>query len=144
MNEILKKKLQRFSRLSDEHSQVFFQWIRQVLTLASGSLAILVAFQSDTPIPCPEKYFLLTTWIALGLGILAGAFVAFLQVAIKGSLRRQCLEEIQKMEEGISTGTKFVSVGEASWVYTVSFYLMNVSFVIAVVSLVIYASFQTL
>lgn len=65
-------------RLIETHRNAYYGWVRHVVTLASGSLTVLVALQSnyipDNPQGLP---LLILCWVGLVLSILLGVAALF-------------------------------------------------------------------
>jgi hypothetical protein len=58
-----------------EHQAPYFDWIRQVVNLATGSLTVLVALQGSYVPQSPKwRLALLVAWLSLGLCVAAGLF----------------------------------------------------------------------
>jgi uncharacterized membrane protein YidH (DUF202 family) len=140
----LKEKLKTLEGLADRQNQANSAWIRQILTLASGGLALVVAFHPDAPNNEIEKYLLVVTWISLGTGILSGAAAAYTEVSLARNLVYQYQEELQKiLRERIDRPMPTV-VGAPSIICLISRRVMVSSLLVSVVSLVGYAVLRTL
>lgn len=136
--------IQKLLELQDKQAELQATWYRQLLTLASGGLALLAGFGPSIPIGI-GKYFLAGTWIFLGSGIVSGAAATYLQVDVAKRLARRYRDVLQKnlAESGQPTVTEPIVANPSnilSWSKTV----MLTSLLLAVCCLVIYSVLRTL
>jgi hypothetical protein len=78
----MREQLQQMLQLAKERNEKEMAWCRQVLTLASGGLALLVAMSPQVPEEGPARWFLAAAWVLLGAGILSGAAVTYTEVSL--------------------------------------------------------------
>ncbi len=78
--------------LADRRNEKHYGFLRQLLVLASGALAALVAFRSGHSTGM-ALWCLRTAWAALGLGILGGAAALHGEVAAAAALAQKAAEE---------------------------------------------------
>jgi hypothetical protein len=140
----MKEKLKSLEDLTNEQNRLQYAWIRQILTLSSGGLALLVALHPEVPSEGIEKYLLVTTWIALGLGILSGSGAAYAEVSLAADLRANYEKEILKILEGTNDPENLLIFGAPSWIFSACKKIMVSSLIVSVVSLVGYAVLRTL
>ena len=72
-----------YRKLADLAGKVYAAedlWLRQILTLAAGALALLAGLGPDVPSEGPARYLLAATWACLGLGIIVGAGATYVNV----------------------------------------------------------------
>ena len=119
-------------------------WERQVVTVASGALALLAGLGPPTPTGV-GKYFLAATWVFLGLGIVFGAAATYLHVSAAKNLankfQEQLLNSIQN-EKDLSPNVPIVA--HPNKIYSLSKPVMVVSLLLAVCCLVTYAVITTI
>ena len=80
--------LKKLVALADEAHDAEAAWLRQILTLATGALALLVGLGPESPTDTASRLLLAGTWVSLGLGIVFGAAATYLVVerAMKATL----------------------------------------------------------
>ena len=138
------EKLKTLGDLADKQCLANSVWTRQILSLAAGGLALLVAFQPATPNSLTEKYLLAVTWIALGIGILSGASAAYSEVSLAKNLTEKYRKELhQILKERVDRPMPTIAAAP-SLICRISKMLMIVSLLVAVVCLVGYAVTRTL
>lgn len=130
--------LRQIIALGDARDEKHYAWIRQLLVLASGTLAALVAFRAGAQSTGISLLALRIAWIALGLGILLGAFslrgeVSKAALLVKAAAAK-AIEQSQRGEEWTSP-----VVADKPRIYRCSEVLFYLSLIVAVVSLVVHA-----
>ena len=76
----MEPRIKQYVELITKEHEVEVTWLRQILTLAAGALALLAGLGPDVPSDGLGKYLLATTWAGLGLGIVAGAAATYIEV----------------------------------------------------------------
>lgn len=128
--------------LRQRQSDLQAAWLRQLLTLAAGGLALLVGLRP--PAAGIGQYFLAGTWILLGVGICSGAAATFLEVhAAKTLATRFQSALIQALQEGRDLSSGDLVVATPHRFFAWSRYLMVASLLLAVCCLVVYAVLAT-
>ncbi|MDP3926192.1 MAG: hypothetical protein U1E02_19905 [Hydrogenophaga sp.] len=136
--------LQQLNDLRQEHAKLQAEWLRQLLTLASGGLALLAGLGPSIPSGI-GKYFLAGTWLFLGLGIVAGAAATFLQTHqanAKADLYQQSL--LKHLQEHGTLGIAEFAAKPAPRALRFSRHAMVTSLLLAVCCLVTYSILRTL
>jgi hypothetical protein len=119
------------------HAKPYYDWIRQVVTLAAGSLTALVALQGHyVPRNPAHPRTLAIAWVALALTILFG----LLALRAESSLHLASARRLRAIRatHGDAYATRFVrrSTGMGpGWIHRWSVNLMLLSFLVALVSL---------
>ena len=72
------QRIKQYADLISKGHEIEANWLRQILALAAGALALLAGLGPDVPSDGSSKYFLATTWAALGLGIVFGAVATYI------------------------------------------------------------------
>jgi hypothetical protein len=136
--------LQKLVSLHKEQADLESAWYRQLLTLASGGLALLVGLGPSVPTGI-GKFFLAGTWVFLGLGIVLGAAATYLDVDRATKLKNQYGAELQKsiLEHGRAVVTSIV-VASPSKLLLWSKVAMVVCLLLAVSCLVTFSVLKTL
>ena len=72
------QRIKQYAYLISKGHEIEATWLRQILALAAGALALLAGLGPYVPPEGPSKYFLATTWVGLGLGIIFGAVATYI------------------------------------------------------------------
>jgi len=115
-------------------------WLRQLLTLAAGALAVLVGL--DPPATGIGKWFLAMTWLTLGAGILSGA-LATAQEAALAKARADALRA-ELLRSDLEASPPQPRVAKLPRLYVWSRATMLGSLLLSVVCLVAYAVLRAL
>jgi len=90
--------------LANDRNEKKQAWLRQLLVIASAALTALVAFRSGDHSVGMSLWSLRIGWVALGLGILLGAFSLHGEVWIAHELTRRVLEQAKSRSVTGATG----------------------------------------
>jgi hypothetical protein len=96
--EILQKRL---ADLTDRRDQALYSWLRYLVGLASGALAILVALGTGLPAPKASMFHRIAM-VSLGFGILLGSIRLYGEVWIA---RAHLDNSIKQKRQADETGT---------------------------------------
>ena len=136
--------LQKLEGLTEKRGELRTAWYRQILTLASGVLAILIGLDPEAPNDM-AKYLLAGTWSCLGIGIVFGAIATYLEVSLLGKLVADYGEAIRRyVELGDAGAINALVVAKPGVVFSLSGKVMVLSLLLAVCCLVAYALVMTL
>jgi hypothetical protein len=131
--------------LAKLRSDVQAAWYRQILTLAAGGLALLVALVPAVPKEGPARYFLAAAWILLGLGILAGASATYAEVSLIKRLAAKFQFQVQQsLRNGTNLADHLPLVAQPATIFLWSKPLMVICLMGAVGCLVTFAVLRTL
>ena len=72
--------LKELQRLNNERHEKFFAWIRNLITIAAGLIAVLVSLKSDKSSNDITHFLFVSTIGLLSFGILTGAIVLYHEV----------------------------------------------------------------
>ncbi len=134
--------LEQLLGLQDKLNDLKASWCRQMVTLASGGLAVLVGLNPETQSEGIAKWFLAATWLFLGSGIVSGASTLYLDVSGAQALKDAYKSEFEK---SIKSGKEMNPVvANPAPFFIRSRRIMIFSLLLAVVNLVIYAIVTTL
>jgi hypothetical protein len=141
----MREKLKDYQNLNERRNHSDYVWIRQILALSSGGLALLVAFQPDS-VTLIQGYLLSATWVLLGLGVLSASGAAYEEVSLADNLLVSFRESLLKNLEDEEETNKPLGPIEAKpgKLYSMCKKVMVVSLLLSVVSLVSYAVTRTL
>jgi len=131
------KEFQSVIDLAKERDRKLYDWLRHLVLLASGALTVLVALHPQSPVGCWPLLCLRLAWIALGLGILLGAFALHGEVWSAGALARQVGARLSDMPS--QTGATLFVGTTLPKRYERARFCCYASLIVAVCSLVIYS-----
>jgi hypothetical protein len=137
--------LNHLFELADERNQLRFAWLRNILTIATGTLALLVALRPTGHLSAEQKCSLIACWIFLGAGIIFGAIATYGEVAMASELAKRFKEELLKVAQ--ETGRWEVTtpvVAKPHWIWQACQAAMCICLLLGVVALVVYATLGTL
>lgn len=90
------EKIEKYANLVRKSHEVEVAWLRHVLTLAAGALALLAGLGPEVPADGPARFLLAATWAFLGAGIVAGAGATYIEVDRARSSVNVYGEQIQR------------------------------------------------
>lgn len=141
----MKEDINTLLTLAKDRNEKQAAWYRQLLTLASGGLALLVGLQPEVPALGPARFFLAGAWALLGAGILFGGAATYSEVSLARRLAEnfqdQLLRSIKSGEE-LSANHPVVANPHRAFLWAKP--LMVVSLLGAVVCLVAFSIITTL
>jgi len=89
--------LRRIKLLADEGNRLYYDWVRQMLTLTTGALMLLVALQGSFVPKNPRFLWLLeSSWVGLALSITAAAIILHGRHGMCWRLAQHRLEQLSK------------------------------------------------
>ncbi|MBS9777183.1 MAG: hypothetical protein KGV50_00335 [Gammaproteobacteria bacterium] len=134
---------QQLTQLNETANKQEMEWIKHMMTIASGGFALLVALLPQNEHSQMSGYMLAGAWISLGLGLVFG--VVSLRIPHTISKRR-----VQAYKDRLLDSIENDTVVDLSGVVTTPLllrlcrFLVPFSFLTAVVCLVVYAVGETL
>lgn len=130
--------LRQLIDLGNARDEKHYAWIRQLLILASGTLAALVAFRAGAQCTGIALLALRIAWVALGLSILLGAISLHGEVA-KATLLAKAATA--KALESLRTSEPWTSpvVVPKPAIYRCAEILFYTALIVAVAALVVHA-----
>ena len=138
----MNQKLEKYVELVNKGLEVEVVWLRQILTLSAGALALLAGLGPDVPPDGPARLLLAATWASLGLGIIFGAAATYVEVDRARSSANAFGEQITR-ELSYQSTKKLISV-PTNKLFLVCKPLMIASLIVAVVSLTGFSIVTTL
>ncbi|WP_110603197.1 hypothetical protein [Salinicola lusitanus] len=94
--------LTKISELQDQLGQARAEWLKHVLSLAVGALAVLSALR-PAAVTVTQSYLLAGTWLFLGAGIVAGAVATYLQIEILKRSINLLKDDVQRKAESFGS-----------------------------------------
>jgi hypothetical protein len=130
--------LRQIIALGDKRDEKHYAWVRQLLVLASGTLAALVAFRAGVQSTGIALLMLRIAWVSLGLGILLGALSLHGEVAKASLLAKAAAAKALEQSRRGETWTLPV-IAKKPAIYRCAEWLFYSALIVAVVSLVTHA-----
>lgn len=135
--------LEHLTLLQQKHLDAEGAWLRQLLALAAGGLALLAGL--SPPATGIGRYFLAGTWVFLGTGILAGAAATYAEADRAARLADRFREELQRsLAEPEHPPMCAIVAASPSKIYSWAKPVMLTALPGAVACLVTYATITTL
>ena len=106
--------LERHADLTNNAYEAEVAWLRQILTLAAGALALLAGLGPRVPPDGPAQNLLAATWALLGIGIVAGAAATYAAVSRAKWIADHFRAEIEQF--GVAEIEK-IGPGGAAWIH---------------------------
>lgn len=137
-DEKIKKKAIELSKLQDELREKHFSWFKNVITLAIGLFGIIVSLKGDNDLYSNKHVFFIISISTLAFGILCGIAVLYQEIHVIKKVKKIQAKNILKMLDDEKVDKllmvnpdkiyKYLEIGSVS------------SFILALISLVIYSS----
>ena len=140
----MEQRIKQYAELITKGHDVEVTWLRQVLTLAAGTLAILAGLGPDVPSEEPDKYLLATTWAGLGLGIVTGAAATYVEVNRARTAAVRFGEHLLRITENQNQPSSPLISIPPNRLYVICKPVMLISLLVAVACLTAYAITTTL
>jgi len=134
--------LRQIIAMGDSRDEKHYAWIRQLLVLASGTLAALVAFRAGAQSTGIALLALRIAWVALGLSILLGALSLRGEVAKAALLAKAATAKAIEQSRKGEAWTLPVTAAKPA-IYRWAEVLFYAALIVAVVSLVVHAVLRT-
>lgn len=117
----------------ESRNKKHYDWMRSLVLLASGALAVVVTLHSEKQLAGMPLFYMKAAWVSLGLGILLGS------VSLHGEVwsSRETARLLAKALSGPHPGNITVHV-ELPFRYRASTNICYLSLVCAVISFVLY------
>lgn len=87
--------------ITEKRNQAFYQMVRHLLTIAAGSLAVLVSLRGDVAHSCPRHYLFVAVLSSIALGILTGGAVLYGEYATYNRLAGRMTSAVKQKKDGI-------------------------------------------
>jgi hypothetical protein len=130
--------MREIAKLVQQREEKRYAWLRHLLLLAAGSLSVLVSLRTGASTVGFQHYCIVTALASLGLGILFGAFSLHGEVWLAGDVVKRMGEEAIRLLKNSGTSDEPISC-QLPARYDFAERSCYFSFVVSVISLVIYA-----
>lgn len=136
IDNFTKKNLTELSEFQEKRNNAYVQWLKNILTIATAILAVLISLKSEKSNTFTESFFYLSTIFLSGIGILFGVIVLYSYVELENlalkKKREQVLLLLDKKE------IENVETIELPRYYNVFECICNISLFLSLISLLIY------
>ncbi len=138
MNEVLKENIEKLIKISEERQNAFSAWLRNIITIAAGLIAVLVSLKSNkTENELTHSIFFATIGL-LSLGILCGCIVLYNEIVLLNRMMTIQKKFVGRLLEG-SAESLLLEVLENAWYYKPAFLICKISFLLSLIALTWYA-----
>lgn len=137
MDQTEKEYYQKLEELSKKANDAYFGWLRHILTMASGLVAILIALHKESSSSYAEHWSFVITIGLLALGILCGSFALYTEIQSHRSLGLAVLKQIRGHRVGEKQAPGVFS--KLPRIFGIAQYACYAFLSLALVSLVVYA-----
>lgn len=127
--------------LAKEHQRLYFDWAREVIKLTAAGLTLTVSLQSFYVRANPEGVWLLALcWIGLTVSLLSGLWVLRGQAVV----HFEAMDNLRALrkdfpDKGIADALVNEPLAELRTHFVIAYYVMMISFGIALLGLLLFA-----
>lgn len=139
-DERIKKKTAELSQLQDELREKHISWYKNIITLAVGLFSIIVSLKGDDEISSNKHLFFIISISTLAFGIVCGIIVLYGEIHVIEKVKKIKGKNILKMLNDEKIDKMVVVDRDKKYKYLEKTSI--VSFVLALISLVLYSSFK--
>ncbi len=133
------------TEMANRHSQVHAErfskneaWLKGIITIASGLIAVLVSLKSGVSKTYLQHVVFVSTVALLSLGILFGTIVLYENINLLRIQEKILYDHLVELLNG--SRQDMVEVIKSKKIYKICFYLCLTSFLLSLIALVVYAS----
>ncbi|WP_298392455.1 hypothetical protein [Flavobacterium sp.] len=139
-DERVKKKVTELSKIQDELREKHFSWLKNVITLAVGLFGIIISLKSDNKLSEIKHLFFIMSIASLGLGIILGIAVLYSEVHVISETKKVVGKQIIQLLD--DEKTEIITNINPNKIYKYLQITSILAFLIAIISLILYSSFQ--
>lgn len=138
--ELVKKKISEIKDIADLRQEKYFNWLRNIITISVGLLGIIISLKVDKSENIYQQTFFIITILSLALGILCGAILLYSEMHVLDKIRRKKEKYLLKVLDGTSENFELDMIGRSFFYDVIAFFCFS-SYIISLISLVLYAIF---
>lgn len=142
MDEYIKNNIKRHAETIDNRSDKYYSWLKGLITIASGLIAILISLKKEVSKTHFEHLLFIATIGLLSSGIVFGSIVLFQEVSVLDQSARVLHNHIKGQLSGNQNDQ--ISWVKPHWIYKICSWVSVLSFLVALVSLIVYAYYMDL
>jgi hypothetical protein len=124
------------SEIQEKKRVAFSDWLKNIITIASAILGILISLKTEKTKSVEEHYIFIFTITSIGLGILSGLIVLFSEVTLFSLFESKKKEQILQLLDGKDHIIDYVGIPR---IYTFLKYFCFFSFFCSLISLITFA-----
>ena len=132
----LKKHIDDLNVVEKERDLMQNDWLKNIITIASGFLAIIVSLKSEKSETDLQSILFIITILSISIGILSGLLVLFGDIVFLNLIVKKKKEQISKLVSADSLEIDFVEVPK---IYKYIGYMCYFSLIVSLFSLTYYA-----
>jgi hypothetical protein len=136
LDKFTEKNLTELSEFQKIRNNIYVDWLKNLLTIATAILAVLISLKSEKSNTITESFFYLSTILLSGIGILFGVIVLYSYVEIENLSVKMKREQVLLLLD--KKGIDSVETIELPKFYNVCVYICNISLFLSLLSLLIY------
>jgi hypothetical protein len=130
------KHLISLRELQNSRNTVYSDWLKNIVTIATGLLAVLVSLKTTKSANELEHYLYVCSIGFIGLGILLGVIILFSDIKVANLSISKKKEQLESLLDGSNKEFDFINRPK---IYKYLEYICFSCFTLALISLVIYA-----
>ena len=136
IDNFTKKNLTEFSEFQKTRNATHVDWLKNILTISTAILAVLISLKSEKSDNLIERIFYLSTISLSGIGILSGVIVLYAYVELDNLTLKKKNEQVLLLLDKKEIDS-VVSIDMPKF-YKPSLYICNISLFLSLISLLIY------
>ncbi len=142
MSEFLRNQIASFQKSQDERDSALFSFLRNVTTLSTGLLGLLVGLKPDVIDVCSAKYCFLLAIALLALGILSSVVGQFYQVHLSRKIREIRKKMLADALSSDSSANSLIEIAEKPMIYSLAEKTSYASIALSMILLVMYVFYM--
>jgi hypothetical protein len=132
----LEKHYLALSEIQEKKRNTFSDWLKNIITVATGLLAVLISLKTKKSESILEHYLFIFTIIFIALGILSGVIVLFSDIKVLSLFESKKKEQISQLLDGKNYAIDHVTFPKF---YRYLKYFCMISFFMSLILLICYA-----
>lgn len=134
------KRMEHIIETEKLKTEKYHQWLRNLITIATGLIGVLISLKSGKSANAVEHYFFVGTIGFIALGVVTGIAILFSDVVVLKRYKRMQLERAQEILDGVEPRIPVV-LADRPKVFRLLEWVCFPSLVLGVMCLVAYAIF---
>ena len=135
-DKFIQKNFIEYSEFHKTRNAVYIEWLKNLLTISTAILAVLISLKSEKSKTYFESFFYLSTILLSGIGILCGVIVLYSYVELENLALKVKKEQVISLLDGKKI-EEVVKIDMPKF-YKFFPYLCFISLFLSLVSLIIY------
>jgi hypothetical protein len=135
----IQKKLVKVEEIQNLQRDKYYDWLRNIITLAIGFFAVIVSLKSNNKQNSLQHFFFIIALSALALGIITGIIILYGEIHLIAKVKKKYFQNIVKMLDDEKVD-KFESISINRFFRIVE-YACFTFLIVSLLSLVLYSYF---